>query len=190
METAEINFSPDDKAALLRVADASIQHGLAHQRPLAVDPGDFSPALRQPLAAFVTLTLDDDLRGCVGTLEPVSPLIVTTANYAFAAAFSDSRFPPVTRAEADRLAVRVSILSPLEPLRFANQEELVRQIRPGVDGLLLEDGAYRGTLLPSVWDDLPEPEEFWSRLKLKAGLSRHYWSNTLRVSRYTTTLIR
>jgi uncharacterized protein len=116
-------------------------------------------------------------------------LVVATADYAYAAAFSDSRFAPVTRDEADRLDIHISVLSLLESLCFEDEADLLHQIRPGIDGLLLEDGSHRGTLLPSVWADLPEPKEFWARLKLKAGLSLHYWSATLRVRRYTTTVI-
>ena len=70
-------------------------------------------------------------------------------------------------------------------MQFNSEEDLLRQIRPQIDGLILEDNGRRGTFLPSVWEQLPVAEDFWRHLKRKAGLAADHWSDTLKVSRYT-----
>jgi len=170
---------------ILKVAADSVAHGLECGKPLEVDPANFPPPLRVPRAVFVTLMIGDRLRGCIGTLESLRPLIANTAEYAYAAAFRDSRFDPVTREESPRLHYHVSILSLPESLPCDSEADLIQKIRPGIDGLILEDGPCRGTFLPSVWEDLTNPAEFVRRLKLKAGMSELGWPKTIRVRRYT-----
>lgn len=186
MPSPESRFTNEERAALLEVARRSIEHGLETGRPLPVDVSAYPPALQAPGASFVTLNIDGRLRGCIGSLEAVRPLVEDVAHNAFAAAFRDPRFPPVTAAEAPHLDIHVSVLSPAEPMEFESEEDLLRQIRPGVDGLILEDHGRRGTFLPSVWESLPDPRDFLQQLKLKAGLPPDHWSDTLRVWRYTT----
>ena len=72
-------------------------------------------------------------------------------------------------------------------MSFSSEAELIAQLRPNIDGLILNDSAAWGTFLPSVWEQLPEPRDFLTQLKRKAGLPAHYWSDTLKVKRYTTT---
>jgi AmmeMemoRadiSam system protein A len=119
-------------------------------------------------------------------LEACRPLAEDVAENARAAAFEDPRFPPLTLPELAKLEIHISILSPSEEMVFSSESDLLRQIRPGVDGLILQEGFRRGTFLPSVWAELPEKELFLTHLKLKAGLPADYWSDTLRVFRYTT----
>ncbi len=140
----------------------------------------------QKRATFVTLTIGGQLRGCIGMLEACRPLAEDVANNAYAAAFEDPRFPPLTKKEFEKLEIHISVLSPPEEMLFSSEEDLLRQIRPGIDGLILQEGFRRGTFLPSVWGELPEKELFWAHLKLKAGLSAAYWADTVRVFRYTT----
>ncbi len=180
------SYSEKERRILLETARRSILHGLEQQKPLSVDLSRYPESLREKRATFVTLHLDNRLRGCIGTLEAVRPLIQDIACNAWAAAFSDPRFPPLSRAEFDSIEIEISILSPPEPVEFRSEAELLRQIRPGVDGLILEDDGYRGTFLPNVWESLPEPQEFIQHLKQKAGLPANYWSDTLKVYRYTT----
>lgn len=185
MSLTESRFTAGHRRTLLDLARQSIRHGLDHGRALEVDPSAYDPALQTPGAAFVTLHRNGELRGCIGSLEAWRPLVSDVAENAFAAAFHDPRFPPLQDNEFDDLAMHLSILSPSEPIRFTDQADLIRQLRPGVDGLVLEDGPRRGTFLPSVWEQLPDPEQFLTHLKLKAGLPPDYWSDRLRVSRYT-----
>ncbi len=171
---------------MLALARDSIRHGLATGRPLEVDVTAFDPELRKPGASFVTLDAHGRLRGCIGSLEAYRPLVVDVADNAFNAAFRDPRFPPVREDEFEDLRIHVSVLSPPEPLQFRDEADLLAQLRPGVDGLILEDRGRRGTFLPSVWEPLPDRREFLAHLKLKAGLPPDHWSPTLRVWRYTT----
>jgi AmmeMemoRadiSam system protein A len=177
---------PALRQRLLAVAAASVRHGLRHGRALTVDPRDYPPALQAPRATFVTLELEGQLRGCIGTLEAVRPWVADVAENAYGAAFRDPRFPALRPEEYPRLHLAISVLSPAEPIRFSSEQDLLDQLRPGVDGLILSDGRRRGTFLPAVWAQLPDPVSFLGHLKLKAGLSPSHWSDTVRVERYTT----
>jgi len=171
---------------LLDLAKESIVYGLEHGRPLPVDPSNFSIELQQLRATFVTLHINGELRGCTGTLEARRPLIVDIVSNAFTSAFRDSRFPPLSREELDSHDIHLSILSPPEQMTFSSEQELLSQLRPGTDGLILEIEGQRGTFLPSVWESLPEPDDFLNHLKVKTGLPADYWSDSVRVERYTT----
>ncbi len=144
-----------------------------------------APEIREERATFVTLTIGGNLRGCIGMLEACRPLAEDVAENARAAAFGDPRFEPLSREEFDQLEIHISVLSPPEELEFRSEADLLEQIRPGVDGLILQEGGRRGTFLPSVWEELPGSELFLMHLKMKAGLPNTYWSDTLRVFRYT-----
>jgi uncharacterized protein len=178
-------LTPAHKQQLLQLARESIRKGLCGES-LSVRAADFPEPLRAPRATFVTLQVDGQLRGCIGTLEARQPLAEDVASNACGAAFRDSRFPALTWPEFERLDIHVSILSPPEPLPFSSEEDLLAKLRPHVDGLILQDGFNRGTFLPSVWEQLPAPREFLRHLKLKAGLRPDYWSKNIRIQRYTT----
>jgi uncharacterized protein len=184
--STEPALTPDDRHTLHRLAKQAIASGVNQGAPLTVDIQQFSPALRTPRATFVTLTLNGRLRGCVGTLEAMRPLADDVARNAYAAAFSDHRFDPVSAQELPHLEIHISLLSPPQPMQVQSEADLLRQLRPGIDGLILEEGRRRGTFLPSVWEGISDPREFVDHLRIKAGLPAGYWSDTLRVSRYTT----
>jgi AmmeMemoRadiSam system protein A len=179
-------LSPEARRTLLDLARRSIAHGLDRGTPLQVDPGDYPEPLRYQRATFVTLHIHGALRGCIGHLEAVQPLVRDVVENAYAAAFRDPRFPPVSHQERPALAVHISILTPPEPMTFATEADLLAQIRPGIDGLILTEGQARGTFLPSVWESLAEPRDFLHHLKRKAGLPADHWSDRVRVERYTT----
>lgn len=189
-EAAATEGSRLDTAArrmLLEVARASIRHGLDHGRPLPVDPAAFPPPLAEPGAAFVTLHREGRLRGCIGSLEPRRPLVTDVAENAYAAAFRDPRFPPLAPREYEGLEIEISVLGPPEALPpAASEAEAAALLRPGVDGVILEGGGRRGTFLPAVWDQLPDPLQFLRHLRLKAGLPAEGWSPAWRLWRYTT----
>ena len=179
-------LSPTEREALLTVARQSIRHGLDTGRPLPA-PGNLPlERLYEPGASFVTLHMAGHLRGCIGSLEAYRPLVEDVSENAFAAAFRDPRFPPLSDAELPQLQLSLSVLTPAEPIDFNSEQELLATIQPDVDGLILEDGGHRGTFLPSVWESLPDPRDFLQHLKQKAGLPADYWSDSLRVSRYRT----
>jgi len=182
-------LSEDEKKTLLTIARQSIQQGLQTGAPLKPDTLDYSELLQKTAASFVTLNLHGQLRGCIGTLEAYQPLVNDVAEHAFAAAFKDPRFPPVSSAEEPLLDIHISILTPAEAMTFSSQQDLIAQLKPGEDGLILETDYHRGTFLPSVWESLPEPEDFLRHLKMKAGLPGNFWSDGVKVSRYRTVSI-
>ena len=182
-------ITPAERDALLEVARRSIAHGLAEGEPLPVRAADYPDALRLVRATFVTLDLHGRLRGCIGTLEARLPLVEDVALHAYAAAFEDPRFPPVEADEAGLLELHISVLSPPEPMAVKDEADLLRQLRPGVDGLILGAGLHRATFLPAVWEDLSDPREFVRHLKMKAGLDPDAWPHGMRAWRYTAELI-
>lgn len=179
-------LAPAQRATLIEVARRSIEHGLSTGRPLAVTPSEYHRDLKAVRASFVTLQIHGQLRGCIGHLEAVQPLVVDVAENAFAAAFRDPRFEPLREDEWPAVDIHLSILTRPEPLQFNDEGDLVRQIRPGEDGLILQDGPNRGTFLPSVWESLPDPVDFLVHLKHKAGLAANHWSDRIEVYRYRT----
>ena len=181
-----IELTKQDKHQLLDIARQSIADGLNNHQPLKLDKNDYPQHLQQNAATFVTLNINHQLRGCIGTLTAYQPLVNDVAEHAFAAAFQDPRFPPVSQQEESLLEIHISILTPAEPVEFLSEEDLINKIQPGIDGLILQCGTHKGTFLPSVWESLPEPKEFIEHLKLKAGLPRNFWDKNIKVSRYKT----
>jgi len=181
-----MSFSESIRSVLLDMAWQSIRHGLAKGSPLKLEPDQFESPLSEPGASFVTLHIGEELRGCIGSLQAHRPLICDVAENAFSAAFRDPRFPPLKDAELKNISLDISVLSQAERMMFDSEQDLLKQIRPKVDGLILTDVNYRGTFLPSVWKSLPDAEQFLQQLKLKAGLPADHWSDKLEVWRYTT----
>lgn len=142
------------------------------------------PALHRPGATFVTLTLHGELRGCIGSIEAFRPLDQDVRANARAAAFEDPRFSPLRSGELAATRIEVSLLSPAEPIHFVSEADAVRQLRPGIDGVVLRSGRHRGTFLPQMWDALPDSRRFMSHLKRKAGLAEDSWPEDLKLSRY------
>lgn len=177
------------KDNLLKVAREAIQYGFTHKRPPKIELKKYSPQLQAEAATFVTLKLVNQLRGCIGTLEAYQPLAQDVADHAYSAAFTDPRFPPLEQDEEPQLHISISILSKPEQIPFETEQELIEQLKPGLDGLIMQYGQHKGTFLPSVWKELPEKQEFLGHLKQKAGLPSDFWSKDIRVSRYHTELI-
>jgi AmmeMemoRadiSam system protein A len=169
--------------ALVSIARRAIgaRLGLAGEEPPA------HAALAAPGATFVTLFCKAELRGCIGSLQALRALGEDVRENAINAAFHDPRFPPLAQQEFGATSIEVSLLSPSIRLRFATEEELVAQLRPGIDGVTLEYGRCRGTFLPQVWDALPDPRLFLAELKRKAGLPGDFWNPQLAVGFYQVT---
>jgi AmmeMemoRadiSam system protein B/AmmeMemoRadiSam system protein A len=143
--------------------------------------------LQEHGACFVTLTRHGQLRGCIGSLQAHRTLLDDVKANAKAAAFLDPRFQPLTATELNTTLVEISLLSPSERIQFASEDDALAQLRPGIDGVILEYAAHRGTFLPQVWEQLPDPRQFFSHLKRKAGLPAEFWAEGMRLSRYTVT---
>ena len=142
------------------------------------------PALAQPGAVFVTLTQHGELRGCIGSLEAHRTLDADVRSNAKAAAFGDPRFMPLSEDELARTRVEVSLLTPASPIEFTDQDDAIRQLRPSMDGVILEWHGRRGTFLPQVWESLPERRSFFTHLKQKAGLPADFWAPDVKLYRY------
>lgn len=167
---------PDEtRTAILKLARDALN--------VAAERGDLSPidlnslpaSLQEPGASFVTLTKDDALRGCIGTLEAKCPLAEDIRQHAVAAALHDYRFPALQADEVDDIRIEVSILTAPKPLEYEDSEELLRLLRPTVDGVIITDGIRRATFLPQVWERIPSPDLFLSMLCEKASLPSDAW---------------
>ena len=198
-------MNPVDGAALLRMARAAIAERLGVADAVPPEPdeafadeldaaADFPeeaaslPAtLAAPGATFVTLTRDGRLRGCIGSLEAWRPLAEDVRANAVAAAFRDPRFPKLRADELVGVRIEVSVLGPTHPMAFQDEPDLLRQLNPHVDGVVLVAGGHRATFLPQVWEQLPDPLTFLRHLKRKAGLPEQYWGPDVEVSRYRVT---
>lgn len=172
----------DDSLGLALLIRA--RNAIAGELGIAPQPEPDHPALREPGAAFVTLTQDGQLRGCIGSLEASRPLAQdVTANARFAA-FHDPRFPPLAAGDLARTRIAVALLTPAVPLIFSDEADAIRQMQPGVDGMIFECYGQRGTFLPQVWEGLPDPLQFFAHLKQKAGFSPDFWSPDVKLYRY------
>ena len=172
------------RRVLLDTAATSIESGLGLVTADAPSLTQAPPALGEPRASFVTLTIAGALRGCCGTLEPVRPLLHDVWHNAQASEFHDPRFLPLTADEWREADLEVSVLTPHERLVVASERELRLALVPGRDGVVLSWRGTRATFLPKVWEQVADPEEFLARLKQKAGWPTDFWAADLEVWRY------
>lgn len=140
--------------------------------------------LQEQAASFVTLTMHGSLRGCIGTLEAYRPLMDDVQANAVAAAFHDPRFQAVSADELVSVRIEVSLLTAMTPLSFSCESDACAAIRPGIDGVVFQYGYHKGTFLPQVWEQLPQPTRFMAHLKQKAGLSTGFWHTDVRLFTY------
>ena len=182
----QAHYDEQARQEMGRVARKAIQHKLDTGRDVKLSLKGWPAWALAKGASFVTLEKDGQLRGCIGSLQAHRPLIADVAANAYAAAFRDSRFAPVSADEFAALEIKISILSEPDELTFVSEADLLSQIKAGRDGLILQDGTRRGTFLPQVWEQLPDVAPFWAHLKGKAGLPQDHWSDSVRVWRYST----
>ena len=169
------SISIQDKKALLRLARSAIEARLV--KGIKVERPGPSPILGEDRGCFVTLHKYGQLRGCIGTIEPVSSLVECVEKNAQNAAFQDPRFPRLSAKELSELDIEVSVLSVPERLNFKNGDDLKRQLRPNVHGVILSRGMHRSTFLPQVWEQLPDKEQFLEHLCLKGGMPATAWKD-------------
>lgn len=152
-------------------------------------PENYAPVFDELGACFVTLEIGGNLRGCIGSILAYEPLVDNLVKNAYNSAFSDPRFPPVSKEEFLKTELKVSILSAPVKMKFKDENDLLSQIVPFVDGLIIKDGRYQAVYLPSVWEQLPDKEDFLDSLKQKSGLPRDYFSETFEAFRFGTEYI-
>ncbi|MTI12892.1 AmmeMemoRadiSam system protein A [Sansalvadorimonas verongulae] len=180
-------YSDNEKQQILALTKSAIQmavQGRTEQQILC----QFSQEpfyLTEVRACFISLHKGSQLRGCIGSLDAYRPLKEDIVHNAVSAALYDRRFPPLTEAEFDSITVEVSILSPVMPMHVRDEADLLNQLQPYIDGLIIDDGkGHRATFLPQVWKQLPDKKEFLSHLKKKAGLENSEWPKSLQCLRY------
>ncbi len=167
-------ISDELKKIMLNIARIAIKEEFLGHKELTEDVKrkliEMYPELAKPGAVFVTINERNSLRGCIGSLVPHRPLIEDIIENAKAAAFGDPRFPPLTPEEFDKISIEISLLSEPKPLPYTDIEDLRRKIRPGIDGVVLKYGSHQATFLPQVWEELPDFDQFFAHLCMKAGL--------------------
>ena len=178
-------YSPEEKQFLLALARRAIEHYFDTGKVLKVGAGEItSEKLKDKLACFVTLTIGRQLRGCIGHILPVQELYLDVIENAVSAAFEDPRFNPLSKEEFDKIKIEISVLTVPAPLKFSTPEELIKKLRPKIDGVILKRGRQQATFLPQVWEELSNPKEFLGHLCLKAGLEEECWRRDLNVETY------
>lgn len=173
------HLTPQQGAALVTLA----RQTLASHFGRAIAKGDMTSlesmlensALQACCGTFVTLTIDNQLRGCIGNLTASVPLVTGIRDNALNAAFHDPRFSPLGNEELDLIRIEVSVLTEAVKLEYRDADDLLAKLRPGIDGVILKKGFASATFLPQVWDQLPQPEQFLTNLCMKAGLPATKW---------------
>ncbi len=185
-QSSEIFVDDKNKHLVLGASCQSIVSGFASGQAFEPTPASYPQQLQELRATYVTLKLGNELRGCVGHLEAKVPLIVDASFSAFAAAFRDSRFAPLTAEETEHLSLHISVLSPLEKRGVLSEHSMHSMLSPGEDGVVIELGPRRACFLPVMWDRFESTEDFVSSLKSKAGLPSDYWSTELMLYTFRT----
>ncbi len=182
---ASARLPETDRTVLKDIARRAVIEGAASGEAPRLDLAAFPVPLHTQRATFTTIHVDGEFRGCRGYIVPARPVVADIADNAFKSAFDDPRVPPLNAQEAERAEIGISILSHHRLIPCRTEKQLLEQLSPDRDGLILQDGGKRALFLPKVWEDLPEAQEFVSRLKLKAGWSEDYWSPTLQAFRFS-----
>jgi AmmeMemoRadiSam system protein A len=183
------DLSPEQGQLLVKLARQTLSQQLARQIPQneidSLNAALTDPCFNASCGTFVTLKIDGQLRGCIGNLTSNEPLRSGVRRNAINAAFHDPRFSPLRASELDCVSIEVSILSEPRPLYYREASDLLKKLRPDIDGVILRKGPASATFLPQVWEQLPQPRDFLTHLCLKAGLASDAWQHSeLEVSTY------
>jgi len=168
-------LSDRDQMLLLQLAREALSNGVQGLPMPPLDLAELPGQLTQPGATFVTLTMNSELRGCIGSLEAKRPLAEDVQVHAVAAALEDYRFPPVNEREVEKISIEISRLTSPQRIESQDTEDLLSQIHPGIDGIILMKGKRRATFLPQVWKKVPEVEQFLEMLCRKMGSRSDCW---------------
>lgn len=178
------NLAKHQGKKLLQIAQISLEEAVLHKNKFHPSRKDYDDVLFNKGAAFVTIKQNGQLRGCIGSLIPNEAVALDIANNTYNAALEDSRFEPLKAEELPISKISISLLSDFERIRFNDEESLLKQLVANVDGLVIRDGDRQGLFLPSVWQELPNKQDFLNKLKIKAGMSPSYWSNKIKAYRF------
>lgn len=175
---------------LLQLSHRAIEKYLTSNSILMIDEDSLDKELLKPKATFVTLTINNKLRGCMGELEATKPLYQSVIDNSLASAFLDPRFPPLSLEELNLIKIEISILSPLKLVnknQFLNIDVFLQYLQQKKPGILIKKDNKQATFLPQVWKELNNPTDFLTELCYKAGLSPQEWLNykSLEIKEYT-----
>jgi uncharacterized protein len=168
-------LTDSEKQKLLHLAREALEYAVTGRKLPALDQNGLTTNLTEPGASFVTLMINGELRGCIGALEAHQPLVEDVREHAAAAALEDPRFPPVDQGELSRIRLEISRLTAPQPLEYSSPDDLIKKLKPHVDGVILRNGRRRATFLPQVWEKIPDPVEFLERLCQKMGMNANAW---------------
>lgn len=168
-------LTPEDKKILLKIARQSMEAAVRQEKVPPLELDRLPQSLQEFGATFVTLTANRRLRGCIGALDPYQPLAEDVREHAVRAAMNDFRFHPVQPDELSEISIEISLLSTPHPLDYENPSQLLEKLRPGADGVVIQDGARRATFLPQVWEKIHQPSEFLNQLCQKLGSPPDLW---------------
>ncbi len=178
------DFADEYGQEMLKIAKKSLEMAVLSEKKYKVLRQDYADKLFDKGASFVTLEKNDELRGCVGSLVAEEAIALDIAQNTYSAALEDNRFLPILPEELDEILVSISLLTSYEEIDFENEGDLLTKIKANEDGLLILDGSRQALFLPSVWKKMPNKQDFWESLKLKAGISPRYWSDNIQVYRF------
>ncbi|HIE25411.1 MAG TPA: AmmeMemoRadiSam system protein A [Anaerolineales bacterium] len=169
-------LSPEEKDTLLKIARHTLEEKIRGDKHPPLNAASLrTPLLQSDGASFVTFTINGQLRGCIGTLEPYQPLVDDVREHTLSAALNDYRFPQVSAEELDQIKIEISRLTAPTPLIYTDADDLIAKLRPNIDGVVLIDGHRRATFLPQVWKQLPKTEDFLNHLCQKMGAPADLW---------------
>ncbi|MBE6452788.1 MAG: AmmeMemoRadiSam system protein B [Alphaproteobacteria bacterium] len=179
------NFARHNMKHITDIVTKSLSLAVEHKHYIPTRD-EYPNSLFDKGASFVTLKIDNKLRGCIGSLLPSQAIATDIADNTYSAAMADERFSPLQQNELANIRFTVSLLSGYERISFKSEEDLLNKIVKGKDGLVIRDGDRQGVLLPSVWNEITDSKEFLTTLKIKAGLSPSYWSDNIKIFRFRT----
>ncbi|AQS39689.1 AmmeMemoRadiSam system protein A [Shewanella psychrophila] len=183
---SSINLTESGKCQLLALARSALVNSFISE-PSAYSSATShhalpnEPLIESKLGCFVTLTLDGELKGCMGCIEGDRPLAKSIPDLATSSAFYDRRFSPLLETQLERVSIEISLLSPLSPLNVRNQRQLEEYLTQEQYGVVLKEDGLRAVFLPQVWEHFSDPKAFIDALKVKGGWPQDYWSQKIKV---------
>jgi len=178
--------TPQQADLLLDIAEIAIRSRLDGVRYPGPDVTRLPERLTQPCGTFVTLHVDGKLNGCIGDMAGDHAVGTMVSRLAIRAAFEDTRLPKLRRRNLSGLHIDVSLLSPRSAAPAGTRADLLDHLRPSIDGLIITSGDHRAVFLPSVWAQLPRPDQFVDQLLRKAGLAVGGWPSDMHAETFTT----
>lgn len=168
-------YSAPQKKEMLALARTAITTFLETSKAPKIGVKEVAPYLKKPTGVFVTITIDGQLKGCIGHLTAIMPLYKDIIENAISAAFKDPRFMPLQKNELEKIRIEISILGKPEKMTYTDANDLLSKLTPLRDGVTISKGFYKATYLPQVWEELSDKESFMCSLCMKAGLDPYTW---------------